>query len=559
MRANKRSVLQRFLTTFYTPSKSLAFAAVILVVVSSVGMAWFVYVTGGVKFAALHALYLPVIVAALVFGVRGGIPAGIFVGLLIGPFMPLDVAAGEPQNPENWLYRLVFFCLIGGIAGVGVDTLRRQLALLDWLNEHDARTGLLDQTGLLKRVDQMLAAQRNQVGPFLVVAQINNFAAIQDTFGPSFAEKLLALISERGRALLPPGVPIGLIQADRLAAVFASRQQSQRIREMVDARVRAPYEIDGVPVYVDFCIGAAEYPVHANTADELLQKACIAVRAAATGKRSFYVYDSARDLTSHDNLRLLGLIPAALAHNEFVVWHQARVALETGEVSNTEALLRWIPQQGELIPPSDFIPQAEESALINPLTERVIDSAIADMAAWTARGHPIGVAINLSVRNLHDTSLIDVLRDAARGTALDPGLIELEITESAVMDDFDQSATLVSRLRDYGFRVSIDDFGIGHASLAYLKRLPVTGIKIDQTFVRNLANDANDQKIVRAILGLADSFALDCTAEGIEDAQTVTLLRDWGCKYGQGFYLHRPVPYAELIAWLEKRPVWNRA
>ena len=324
---------ERLLGSFVAPTRRSKILAICAIALGLLGGAWLVYSTGGVQYAALHVLYLPIIFAALVFGAPGGILAGACAGLLIGPFMPLDTLTGELQNLANWLYRAAFFCLIGGFVGIGVDILRKQLSTLDWLNEHDARTGLLDRGGLLNTLRRMVEQEGEQARLFLVVLQMNNFLDIQNTFGSAFAEELLKQICARGRSLLPPDVPMAVLQPDRLAVAFRSSRESERLRTEMEAAFRAPYVIDGVPVHVDFVIGAAEFATHAQTAEELLQKASIAMHTAATRLRPFYLYESATDLTSRDNLILLGSIPAALANNEFVIWHQAKVSLATGEVA----------------------------------------------------------------------------------------------------------------------------------------------------------------------------------------------------------------------------------
>jgi diguanylate cyclase len=548
------SLSQRLHGTFCSPSKTAKVLSIAIVVLSSLGFAWLVYATGGVKYATLHTMYLPIIVAALVFGATGGIITGILAGLLAGPYMPIDTATGEAQQLGNWLLRMGFFCAFGGIVGFGAGTLRRQLNLLDWLNEHDGRTGMLNRTGLLRELRQRIERSGDKAQVFLIVVQIKSLLDIQNTLGTTFGEKLLKQICERGRSLVPADVPIALIQRDRLALVFHNGPQTRQLRADIEAQVRAPYLIDEVPLHVDFAFGAAQYPEHARTVEELLQKASIAMHTAVTRKRSFHLYDSARDLTSRENLVLLGMIPAAIANNEFVIWHQAKLSLATGRTASTEALLRWAHPQRGLIPPGNFIPQAEESALVNDVTQWVIDAALADKAAWTARGHSMSVAINLSVRNLHRRFLLDTLHKTVSRYGIDPQQVELEITESAVMDDFEYCAALVARLRDRGYRVSIDDFGTGHSSLAYLKKLPVSALKIDQAFVKRLAHDNNDQKIVRAILGLARSLDLESIAEGVEDEAALALLREWGCNYAQGYAVHRPAPYDQLLAWIEQAP-----
>ena len=234
-------MLQRLRDNFYAPSATSRTLAVGALAVSGLAITWFVYATGGVKFATLHIMYLPIIFAALACGTAGGIAAGAVAGLLLGPFMPLDTVTGEAQNLGNWLYRAAFFCLVGGIVGVGVDALRKQLKILDWLNEHDARTGLLDRTGLLKTLRQMIERGGPQSQPVLIIVQINNLLDIQNTLGGSFGEKLLKEIVERGRALVPADVPIALIQPDRIALVFRNGPETRQQRAEIEARVRAPY------------------------------------------------------------------------------------------------------------------------------------------------------------------------------------------------------------------------------------------------------------------------------------------------------------------------------
>jgi len=355
--------------------------------------------------------------------------------------------------------------------------------------------------------------------------------------------------------VVPAGVPVALIQNDRLAIAFDNRTETSQLRSEIETRVRSPYEIDGVPVHVDFAFGAAEFPDHASTFEELFQKASIAAHTAVTRHLPFHTYDGAADKTRRENLELLGMIPAALANNEFRVWHQAKLTLATGKISSTEALLRWIHPQRGFIPPGTFIPRAEGSTLIDDITRWVVSTALADKAAWTARGYSLRVAINLSMRNLHQRSLLDAVQDATTQYRIDPQEVEFEITESAVMEDIKYCTTFIQRLRDRGYRVSIDDFGTGHSSLSYLKILPVNALKIDQAFVQGLTHDANDQKIVRTILDLARSLDLETIAEGVEEEKTLALLRDWGCDYAQGYAIHRPSPPDQLFAWLDKSVV----
>jgi predicted signal transduction protein with EAL and GGDEF domain len=421
---------------------------------------------------------------------------------------------------------------------------------LEWLHEHDEKTGLLSQAGLMSALQTEMTGEAPTGDRLVVIAQLTNYLDIQNAFGAEFATDLLHRICARGREVLPDEHPMALIQPDRLAVLLEPRG-SEALRDRLEARLREPYDVDGVLVYVDFSFGAASFPTHAGTAEELLQKASIAMHMAWKSQTPALLYDSSTDVSSRENLVLLGLVPAALVSDEFEIWHQAKIDLASGRVSATEALLRWRQPSRGLIPPDMFIPFVEESPLIDDLTHWVIAEALAHKAGWDAQGRSLGVAVNLSVRNLHDRSLVEVLLATVNEHGIRPEEVDLEVTESAVMYDFDHCAALVGRLRDHGFNVSIDDFGTGHSSLAYLKRLPVTSLKIDQAFVRNLATDPADQTIARTIVDLAASLGLRSIAEGVEDEGSAILLRDMGCDYAQGYFFHRPCPNVELVEWID--------
>jgi EAL domain-containing protein (putative c-di-GMP-specific phosphodiesterase class I)/GGDEF domain-containing protein len=540
------------LAWFSEPSPRTRQAAAAATLVSLLLAWWLVDLTGGVKYSAVHAMYLPVIGAALIFEVRGALLIGVAAGLLVGPFMALDIDTGEAQDAANWLQRMFFFCLIGALVGLGSGLFRRQMRYLAWLNDHDSRTGFLTHGGLTRNVQQRLSSVTDGSTPVVLVVQLNNLLDIQNTFGPQFGEQLLTRICERGRELVPHELPMALIQPDRLGVMMSSTSQVDDLRDRLDRRIREPYDVEGVRVYVDFAFGAAVYPTHATTAEELVQKASIAMHLAMKRTLPWYVYDSRFDATSRDNLVLLGLVPAAIAGNELTMWHQAKTSLATGQVAGTEALLRWNHPERGLIMPGRFMPQVEDSPMINDVTRWVVGCALDHLAMWRQRGHSFSVSLNVSVRNLHNRVLLHVLDDAVVRHGVAPEDVDLEITESAVMDDFEHCVGLIAQLRDRGYSVSIDDFGTGHSSLAYLKKLPVTKLKIDQAFIRNLAADDRDQRITRSIIDLAAALRLESVAEGVEDEASAHMLREWGCDYAQGHYLHVACPYDEFISWIER-------
>jgi diguanylate cyclase len=547
------NVVQRAGRIFSAMPFGIRLGAAVAVTLLALGTAWLVYATGGVRFAYLHLMYVPIGLGALAFGVPGGMTAGIVCGLLIGPLMPIDTATGEMQQTINWTYRLAFFTLNGALVGAGAQLLRRHLRELEWLHEHHAETGLLNVSGLLKELDSLMRSKNGEEKLVIFVTQLNNFLEIQNTFGPAFGTRLLLQVVKRMREVVPSGSLLALLQADRLATVVVSEKAAQETGNRVEAAAKESYMLDGVPIHVDTSIGVAHFPNHARTPEELLQKASIAMHWATTSKSSISLYDSGNDRTSRDNLILLGALPDAIANSELRIWHQAKLALATGEIAGTEALLRWQHPQRGLVLPGSFVPQLEETTLINPVTQWVIAAAFGDAADWRAKGYRLRVSVNLSVRNLRGGMLLDVLEENLRRHGLDPAEIELEITESAVMSDPDYCIHLIALLRERGYRVSIDDFGVGQSSLSYLKKLRVSDLKIDQEFVKNLPTDANNQKIVRSILHLAASMGLATIAEGVEDDQTAALLREWGCDYAQGYGIHRPAPFADLLRFIDGR------
>ncbi len=304
--------------------------------------------------------------------------------------------------------------------------------------------------------------------------------------------RVLAHVVDRAQALIPPGSLIALVQPDRIAIVIPGDQARKVTRGKVEEAVRDSYLVDGVPVHVDASVGVARYPAHGSSADELLQKASIAMHWAHTSKSPISIYDVANDRTSRDNLILLGALHDAIDKGELEVWHQAKLKLATGELAATEALLRWNHPERGYVSPGSFIPQVEETMLINQVTHTVIETAFGHAARFRDAGYHLRVAVNLSVRNLRDRTLLESLDEHARRNGLDPAEIELEITESAVMDDPEHCIRLISVLRDRGYGVAIDDFGVGHSSLAYLRKLRVSSAQ-DRPGLRQDADDGRRQ------------------------------------------------------------------
>jgi EAL domain-containing protein (putative c-di-GMP-specific phosphodiesterase class I) len=272
---------------------------------------------------------------------------------------------------------------------------------------------------------------------------------------------------------------------------------------------------------------------------------------AKRGGTGFAVYSAEQDQHSPMRLALVGELRRAIEMNELSLYFQPKASLSEGRVICTEALVRWQHPRHGLLGPDEFVPIAEQTGLIRPLARWVLDAALRQCNRWRQQGIDLAVAVNLSMRNLHDPEIVEMIRYALTRWGIPAARLVIEITESSLMADAVHALEVLDRLREMGVGISIDDFGTGYSSLAYLKRLPVDELKIDKSFVAHMADDGNDAAIVRSTIGLAHDLGISVVAEGIEDQQTWDLLASLGCDVAQGFYISRPLSAAGLGSWLE--------
>jgi EAL domain-containing protein (putative c-di-GMP-specific phosphodiesterase class I) len=291
-------------------------------------------------------------------------------------------------------------------------------------------------------------------------------------------------------------------------------------------------------------------PEHGEDADTLLRRADIAMYAAKRAHGGFAFYQPEQDDHTLDRLLLAGELRHAIENDQLVLHYQPKASFATGCVSHVEALVRWNHPQRGLVPPDQFIPLAEQTGLIRPLFLWVLNDALRQCSVWRQEGIGLHVAVNLSMRNLQDPRLPDTLVNLLSRWNLEPAWVELEITESTLAADPERAMKILTRFSTLGMRIAIDDFGTGYSSLAYLKRLPVDEIKIDKSFVLGMVNDENDATIVRSTIDLGHNLGLKVVAEGVEDQATWDLLTAWGCDLAQGYFLSRPLPAPDFVAWL---------
>ena len=328
-----------------------------------------------------------------------------------------------------------------------------------------------------------------------------------------------------------------------------TRQQVTSVATELMTSFERPFHLGDLSLSVLASVGVTLAPEHGTDPTTLLQRADVAMYAAKSQSGTVEIYEPARDQHSRRRLTLSADLRAAIATGELVVHYQPKAAMATGALVGAEALVRWQHPALGLVPPDEFIPLAEQTALIRPLTTVVLASALRTSAGWREAGLRVPVAVNLSIRSLLDASIVEDVGRLLASTGTDPADLTLEITESAVMGDALRTLAALDRLDELGVRLSIDDFGTGYSSLSYLKRLPVDEVKIDKSFVLTLVRDPKDEAIVRSVVELGHNLGLRVVAEGVESQEAWSMLQRLGCDTAQGYLLSRPVPAEEFRQW----------
>jgi diguanylate cyclase (GGDEF)-like protein len=419
---------------------------------------------------------------------------------------------------------------------------------------HDPLTGLPNRTLYRERaVEALLDAKANGTDIAVMLIDLDRFKEINDTLGHHIGDVLLQQIGPRLEAVLRRDDTIARLGGDEFAVLLHDVADQATAMDVADRMLEAleqSFTLADVVLDIDASIGIALHPEHGDDIDGLLQRADVAMYLAKETRSGYQVYSAERDPYSPKRLSLLHEMRQAIETGQFVLHFQPQSSLTSGRVIGVETLIRWQHPEHGLLPPDLFIPIAERSGLSKPLTLYVLDQSLAQVRRWHDEGFHISAAVNLTLRNLHDPTFpLDVAR-LLEVNGVGPEWLQLEITESIVMADPVRVLGVLKGLRDMGIELALDDFGTGYSSLAHLKRLPVHELKIDKSFVMNMTHDESDAVIVQSTIDLARNLRLRTVAEGVEDEATWYHLARLGCDVAQGYFLSRPVPAAELTAWL---------
>ncbi|HSV67850.1 MAG TPA: EAL domain-containing protein [Mycobacteriales bacterium] len=421
---------------------------------------------------------------------------------------------------------------------------------------HDRLTGLPNREFFTQAVDSAIAQAKSDGSVVAVLLlDLDSFKDVNDALGHDYGDQLLIMLGRRLHEHAPGRAVVARMGADEFAMLCPVDDLGAALRtaEALREALVAPYPLAGLTVEVGVSIGVTVAPEHAQNGGMLMQRADVALYHAKDSGRAVSSYLSSMDQASVHRLQLVTQLREAISAGQVQVQYQPKVALGSRDVVGVEALVRWQHPEHGMVMPDEFVPLAERTGLIDPLTRHVLRTALIECRAWLDRDTRIGVAVNLSVRNLLDVTFPDIVGSMLTEIRVPPDLLTFEITESSVMKDPERSLPVLHRLHALGVSLSIDDFGTGYSSLAYLRKLPVDEVKIDKVFVLGMGTDLGDMAIVRAIVELGRSLSLRVVAEGVEDELARELLETMGCEVVQGYMISRALPPDRLNAWLRAR------
>jgi len=478
-----------------------------------------------------------------------------------GPKTPVEFRFRHAKG--HWIYlealgsNLIDHPGIRGVVITSRDVSERHTAKKrdQYLAQHDGLTGLPNGLLMQDRLHQAISQARRGGGLVaLMFVDLDRFKTVNDSFGRVIGDTLLKQVAQRLTACLRDTDTVARLGGDEFTIMLPDATNAQGVGEVAQrvlSEFARPFSDGEQELYVSASIGISLFPRDGSDPDELVKHADRAMYSAKDAGRNSYRYFT-EDLNREvrEKVMLESGLRRAIERGELRLLYQPKIDLASGKIIGAEALVRWQHPKLGLILPAKFIPVAEESGLIAPLGEWVLRTACAQWRSWQREIVAPIMAINVSARQFHQRNLAEAVVSAMAESSVDPGHLEIELTESAIMHDVQASISTLQRLKSHGISISIDDFGTGYSSLSYLKRLPLDILKIDQSFVRDIDTDKNDAALVRTIIGLARNLGMKVLAEGVENFSQLSFLNAYGCNFGQGFLFGKPLApeaFAELM------------
>ena len=455
------------------------------------------------------------------------------------------ISSGEFENELNVSSSIVEVRNLADDLNQMRHELVKQAHALQYQALHDALTGLFNREMLKARVEQACKKSRRDGSSFaLLLMDLDRFKEVNDTLGHEYGDNVLQIVAEKIRNTIRDYDTVARLGGDEFAILLDvdDYQVANTVATNLMQELGKPFEVNECTLHIGVSIGIALYPDDGHDYLTLLQRADVAMYRAKTSGLNVARYEKTFDPHSPELLSLTGELRKQLNSDEFELYYQPKIDLYSNRIVGAEGLLRWQHQHRGFMLPDQFIPIAEKSGLVEALTARVLRDAAMQLRRWHEKGIKISLSINISVKNLLNPDFIKMVEDILKEIPFPKGYLIMEITESALLTDPFLAKQILDYLNKHGIHFSIDDFGTGYSSLAYLKRLPVTELKIDKIFIKDLVVNENDKAIVKATIDMARGLGLNVVAEGIEGLQVLQLLSAMGCDTGQGYYFSPPVP-----------------
>ena len=518
----------------------------ILILVSLPLIYSFVCSTGGIKYVYSHTMYIPIILAGIFFGPSFGIIIAFIAGILLGPLMPIDTTTNEMQLAINWLYRMMMFLIVGGSIGYASNKLRKEAAYIKTLMSLNPETKI-PNTNYLKSLCPKL---NNSVYTIFTIF-ISNHHNIIDTLGLEIYHSLVRQIYEDLTKKLPKDSIVIQSDSNKLWVIIPSSQLEQEIKSLVEI-LNMSRVIKDIALYVNFSIGGSiHYDIKDCVDFSIFEDSTNSARRAELSNLLYILGDKDKN-EKRSEYELLATFEQALNSEQTYLVYQPKIDLSTDKPYSFEALLRWNhPQKGN-IPPDVFIPLIEGTNLIHKLTDFVLITALKKIKKLMDTGNPIPISINISGKNLYDPNFYNRTIEIIENSEVPYEFIEFELTESTLMLNPTESKEILDKFSAKGIKISLDDFGSGYSSLAYLTQFPINYIKLDRLFMSNVLIDKHMATIVESTILLSKNLGYKVVCEGVENVDVLNLIKKYQCDCAQGYYFARPMSSDDVLKWYKK-------
>ncbi len=513
-------------------------------------VSWFiVYFSNGTSSVFPLLFFIPITFAAWKLGAFGGLTVGLLSGIVIGPFMALDVSQQIAQPLYNWVMRLLFFSVYGYAIGRLITELKSN-------SIYDSLMGIPNRTFFYRYLTTKLQQKKIKKAFFVVLINIDDFKSINDSIGHTAADSLLIEIKSRILNCISKKDMLARWSGDEFAIVVFgdSEEQLTPVCDCIYKTLRSPFEVKGQQFFINASMGASAISSKHQKYEILLKEAETAMRfVKKRGKNCYKFYTEEMDRNSLEEKLLETKLHQALEEEQFELYYQAKIDCKEKKIYGVEALVRWNSPEEGIISPGVFIPMAEKTGLIIPIGNWVLKTACNQVKKWQEQNlRDICISVNVSALQIQEEDFVSTVANILEETNINPELIELEITESSIMEDTIENIMKLNELKELGLKISLDDFGKGYSSLNYLKILPIDTLKVDKSFIQNIEYDPKEKVITESIIRMAKALGLKVLAEGIENESQHSLLVQLDCDAMQGFLFSKPLPIEQAENLIKK-------